>query len=414
MSRPSPATRPSADRHELVRRANVETVFRAIAEHAPVEKSALMGLTGLSKPTVLAIVAALLDEGLVRPVTDSAPARRGVGRTPVAYEPDPRSAFVVGVDLGGTKIAVALADLSGARLGKVEELTDQSGGTAVVRQIARLAREAAAQAGVAWSAVRAVSVGTPGVENLDGTIRYADNVPGLDSVRFCASLRRSLRTEVRLENDVNMAALGEFEEGVARGCSNFVLLAIGTGVGMGMMVDGRLIRGARGTAGEVAYLPIGGSPSDPAALRRGAFELAAAGSGVQSLLVRRLARPHGATSLTQRSTAREVYGAAALGDAVAADVVRAHAEVVAQAVLAVASVIDPEMVVLGGGIGANPVLIAPLREEVERIAPWPIRTESSSLGASAGVIGALHHARRSLPEVESARVSMRLQGGDTE
>ena len=413
MTRNRPPASPPADRHELVRRANVETVFRAIADHAPIEKSALVALTGLSKPTVLAIVAALLDEGLVRPVADTATARRGVGRTPVAYEPDPRSAFVVGVDLGGTKIAVALADLSGARLAKVEEPTEQSGGTAVVRQIARLAREAAAQAGVAWSAVGAVSVGTPGVENLDGTIRYADNVPGLDAVRFAASLRRTLRTEVRLENDVNMAALGEFEEGVAKGSTNFVLLAIGTGVGMGMMVDGRLLRGARGTAGEVAYLPIGGSPGDPAALRRGAFELAASGSGVQSLLAARLRRPHRTTALTEQSSARDVYGAAALGDRVAADVVHAHAEVVAHAVLAVASVIDPEIVVLGGGIGANPLLVEPLRAALAHIAPWPIRTESSSLGASAGVIGAVHHARRSLPEVESARVSRRLQGGET-
>lgn len=398
------------DRHELVRRANVEKVFRAIAEHAPVEKSMLVGLTGLSKPTVLSVVGALVEEGLVRAVADNGAVRRGAGRIPVAYELDPRASHVVGVDLGGTKIAVALADLSGTRLSKVEEPTDQSGGPAVVQQISRLAREAAAQAGVKWSLVGAVGVGTPGVENRDGTIRYADNVPGLDEVRIASALRRSLRTVVRVENDVNMAALGEYEEGVAAGCANFVLLAIGTGVGMGAMIDGRLVRGANGTAGEVAYLPIGTSPHDPAALRRGAFELAAAGSGVQALLAERLRRRHGRTSLSARSSARDVYGAAALGDAVAIDVVRAHARVVAQAVLAVASVIDPEMVVLGGGIGANPVLIEPLREELALIAPWPIRTESSSLGAAAGVIGALHQARRSLPEIESARVSRRLQG----
>ena len=406
-----PRTTAPSDRHELVRRANVEAVFRAIAEHAPVERSLLVELTGLSKPTVLAIVAALVDEGLVRAVpTQAAAERRSTGRVPTAFEPDPSSSHVVGVDLGGTKIAVALADLSGAILAKAEEPTERSGGDAVVRQIARLAREAAAQAGISWSKIDAVSVGTPGVENADGTIRLADNVRGLDQVRVAASLRRLLRTSVGIENDVNLAALGEYEEGVARGSRNFVLLAIGTGVGMGMMVDGRLLRGAHGTAGEVAYLPIGRSVDDAADLRRGAFETAAAGGAVGRLLGERLAQRSPRTTLVGGSTARDVYGAAALGDPVAADVVRAHARVVAKAVLAVASVVDPELVVLGGGVGANPLLIGPLRHELGLIAPWPIRTETSALGASAGVIGAIHHARRSVPAIESARVSSRLKG----
>lgn len=407
------APRPLAatDRHELVRRANVEAVFRAISEHAPVERSLLVGITGLSKPTVLAIVAALVDEGLIRAVpVHAAAGRRGTGRIPTSFEPDPSASHVVGVDLGGTKIAVALADLSGAVLAKTEEPTERAGGDSVIRQIARLARETAAQAGVAWSKVDAVSVGTPGVENADGTIRLAENVRGLDRIRVAPTLRRLLRTSVWIENDVNLAALGEYEEGVARGSSSFVLLAIGTGVGMGMMVDGRLLRGAHGTAGEVAYLPIGRSVDSAADLRRGAFETAAAGGAVGRLLGERLEQRSSQTGLVAGSSARDVYGAAALGDPVAADVVQAHARVVAKAVLAVASVVDPELVVLGGGVGANPLLIGPLRHELGLISPWPIRTETSALGASAGVIGAIHHARRSVPAIESARVSSRLKG----
>lgn len=102
-----------SDRHELVRRANVELVFRTITDHAPVSRAELIGLTQLSKPTVLALVAALEDEGLIRAV--QAPAlgtRRGAGRTPAAYEPDPQAAYVIGVDVGGTKTAAALADLA--------------------------------------------------------------------------------------------------------------------------------------------------------------------------------------------------------------------------------------------------------------------------------------------------------------
>jgi len=402
-----------ADRHELVRRANIETVFRVIGEQAPVNRVELVRITGLSKPTVLAVVAALQEEGLVRETSTAVP-RGSAGRIPVAYEANPQAAYVVGVDLGGTKTAVALADLSGVVLAKSEDVTTRDGGQAVVQQISRLARDVAAQAGVSWRSVDAVTVGTPGVENRDGTIRMAENVPGLDSVRVAVALRRSLRTDVRLENDVNLAALGEFEQGVGRTCSTFVLLAIGTGLGMGVIVDGRLLHGSRGGAGEIAYLPLGVDPAGPAARRRGAFEIAASGSGVQDILKAewRGARARAHTPLSLTSTAREVYAAAALGDALGIRVVERHAGVVAEAVLAVASVIDPELVVMGGGIGANPVLLQPLRDAVDRICPWPLRVETSALGANAGVIGAVHHARRALPEIESARVSARLQTGD--
>ena len=402
-----------ADRHELIRRANIEMVFRAISKQAPVNRVELVRSTGLSKPTVLSVVAALQEEGLVRQ-TSMAPLRSSAGRIPVAYEANPQAAYVVGVDLGGSKTAVALADLSGVLLATREDVTTRKGGPAVVQQISRLARDVAAQAGVPWRRVDGITVGTPGVENRDGTIRMADNVRGLGSLKVAAALRRSLRTDVRLENDVNLAAIGEFEQGVARTCTTFVLVAIGTGIGMGLIVDGRLLHGARGGAGEIAYLPLGADPAGSDARRRGAFELAASGSGVQDILRAewRDRRRRAGTTLRPTSTAREVYAAAALGDAIGIRVVDRHAAVVAEAVLAVASVIDPELVVIGGGIGANPVLLQPLRDAVARICPWPLRVETSALGTNAGVIGAVHHALRSLPEIESARVSARLQTGE--
>ncbi len=403
-----------SDRHELVRRANIELVFRTISDRAPISRADLIKLTRLSKPTVLALVAALEEEGLIRPAALDAHAerRRGAGRTPAAYEPNPQAAYVIGVDVGGTKIAAAFADLSGRIIAEFEEPTSSRGGAEVVQQVADLARRLAKSAGVAWQRVDAVCVGTPGVENADGTIRMADNVCGLDRVKVASTLRRSLRTSILIENDVNLAAIGEHEVGAAGGCDTFVVLAIGTGVGMGIIINGQLARGGRGGAGEVAYLPLGTDPSTADARRRGAFELAASGSGVQGLLATELAERNGHVSdsaLVAPSDAHEIYDAAANGDQLAASVVRRHAAAVANAVLVVAAVIDPELVVLGGGIGSNPQLLAPLREAVAAITPWPVRIETSSLGSRAGVLGAVSHALRSLPEIESHRVSARLQ-----
>ena len=242
----------------------------------------------------------------------------------------------------------------------------------------------------------------------DGTMDLATNVAGLSSTPLASGLSKALRRPVTVDNDVNMAALGELKVGVAQKCNTFALLAIGTGVGLGLVVDGRLARGARGGAGEIAYFPIGGDPSTAAAKRRGTLEIAVSGSGVQSMLREQLR--HGpSTVLNRRSSARDVYLAAENGDAVGAAIVERHAGILAEALLALASLIDPEMIVTGGGIGSNPILLEPLRAAVDRIAPWPVRIETSALGARAGLIGAIHHALLSLPQIESHRVSARLQ-----
>jgi glucokinase len=393
------------DRHELVRRTNVENVFRAIGEHGPISRSMIAKLTSLSKPTILSVVAALESEGLIRGIQLSS---TGAGRTPIVYEHNPGAAHVVGIDLGGTKIMAALADLAGVILAEVEVPTSTEGGSAVVRQLAETARSLARQAGVPWSKIDAVSVGSPGIVVADGTLDLATNVAGLGSTPLASDLRRALRTPVTVDNDVNMAALGELKVGVAQKCHTFALLAIGTGVGLGLVVDGRIARGARGGAGEIAFFPIGGDPSTADSKRRGTFELAVSGSGIQSMLRSELALGR-STTLNRRSGAREVFTAALNGDPVGRTVVEQHAALVAQGLLALASLIDPEMIVIGGGIGSNPYLLEPLRAAVDRIAPWPVRIETSALGARAGLIGSIHHALLSLPQIESHRVSALLQ-----
>ena len=403
----------SSNRHEVVRRANIELVFRTIGEHAPASRNDLVRLTGLSKPTVLALVAALEQEGLIRS-TRLAAEPRGAGRRPLGYEHNPQAAYVIGVDVGGTKTAAAVADLSGGIKAESEVATSKEGGAAVVGQIVEIARAIARQAGIPWSAVDAIAIGTPGVQAADGAIHLAENIPGLDGVKLASAVRSRLRVPVLLENDVNLAALGEHAAGAAQGRSSFVLLSIGTGLGLGIVLDGHLVRGARGAAGEVAYLPIGGDPYSKSGRRRGAFELAAAGSAITHMLVEELTTPRTAstTTLTRSSTARDVYEAAAARDTIALQVVRRHARLVALGLLAVVALLDPEVVVLAGGIGSNPLTLSTLRDEVRRTTPWPLTLESAELGGRAGLIGAVHHALRSLPEIESRRVSARLQKGD--
>lgn len=409
-------------RHEIVRRANVELVFQSIVDHAPVSRAALVSLTRLSKPTVLRLVAALEQESLIRRAPPGNGVRRGAGRIPVVYEPNPDAAYVIGVDVGGTKLAAALADLAGNVRAEAEIPTPRSGAESLLVEVARLVRRLVDDLGVPWSRVAAITVGTPGVENPDGTIRLADNIPGLGSMPLATRLQAMLETAVQVENDVNLAALGEMEEGAAQACDTFALLALGTGLGAALVINGNLARGARGAAGEVAYLPIGADPGSPEARRRGAFEVAAAGSGLTALLAAELradgdgdtALPHSEPAadtldLSPQSTARDIYEAAVRGDERARRAVERQAELVAQAVLTIGCLIDPELVVLGGGIGANPLLQEMLGASLERIMPWRVPVELSALGARSGVVGAIHHARRSVPRLEAANVSARMQ-----
>lgn len=400
-------------RHEIVRRANVELVFQAIVDHAPVSRASLVSLTRLSKPTVLRLVAALEQESLIRRASPGLGVRRGAGRIPVVYEPNPDAAYVIGVDVGGTKLAAALADLAGNVRAEAEIPTPRSGAEALLGEVTELARGLARGLGIPWNQVVALTVGTPGVENPDGTIRLADNIPGLGSTPLAAGLQAALETPVQVENDVNLAALGEMEEGAAQACDTFALLALGTGLGAALVIDGNLARGSRGAAGEVAYLPIGADPASPEARRRGAFEVAAAGSGLTALLAAELQVGAGPgadlVDLSADSSARDIYAAAARGDDRARRAVERQAELVARAVLTIGCLIDPELVVLGGGIGANPLLQELLGEELDRIMPWRVPVEMSALGARSGVIGAIHHARRSVPRLEAANVSARMQ-----
>ncbi len=400
----------AGNRHEIVRRANVELVFQSIVDHAPVSRASLVSLTRLSKPTVLRLVAALEQEGLIRRATPGAGVRRGAGRIPVVYEPDPDAAYVIGVDVGGTKLAAALADLAGNVRAEAEIPTPRSGADALLVELADLAQGLAEGLGIPWDRVAAVTVGTPGVENPDGTIRLADNIPGLGSTPLATRLQALLQTAVQVENDVNLAALGEMEEGAAQACDTFALLALGTGLGAALVIDGNLARGSRGAAGEVAYLPIGADPGSPEARRRGAFEVAAAGSGLTALLAAELQSGAGATGteLSADSSARDIYEAATRGDERARRAIERQAELVALAVLTIGCLIDPELVVLGGGIGANPLLQEMLGASLERIMPWRVPVELSALGARSGVIGAIHHARRSIPRLEAANVTARM------
>jgi predicted NBD/HSP70 family sugar kinase len=378
----SPHTKP----RNLARRINEQAVLDAIFLHGPLSRVKVAALTGLSKPTVASIVDDLVAGGLVQV---GGRTRGRVGRTATLFRVDGGVAHVVAIDLGGTKVNAAVADIHGRTILERTEPTDVSGAEALVEQLRQIARRAAAEAGIAWSSVRVIAVGVPGtVEPATGAIRLAPNIPDLTRFPLATELRRDFEGEVLIENDVNLAALGEHWQGLAVGLENFVFIGIGTGIGAGVVVNGELCHGAGGAGGEIGYLPIGADPFDPDSHVRGALEEAVGGRGIALEARRRLAAG-GAGELTPDCTAADVFAAAARGDALAIEVVDAAARHVALAVAAVKAIVAPELVILGGGVGANPQLLEPIRRYTERLLAEPLRIEISGLGTRAPLVGAV-------------------------
>jgi predicted NBD/HSP70 family sugar kinase len=289
---------------------------------------------------------------------------------------------VLGVDLGGSKVRAALADGSGAVLAEQVAATDGRGGRHVVEQIVGLARALARAARVDAARVRATAVGSPGAPDAQsGALDLSPNIEGLSSLSLRDELAGRLGHPVVLDNDVTAAAVGERWAGHARGCDDFVFIAVGTGIGMGIVSGGRVLRGARGAAGEIGYLPLGGDPFDPVNQHRGALEEATAGASVAARYLRATGRP---------ATTPQVFDLAAAADSDAGAVLAEHGRLLALAITAVSAVLDPALVVLGGGVGARPELLAPTTSALAGLGKATVPVITTALGHRASVVGAVH------------------------
>lgn len=284
--------------------------------------------------------------------------------------------YVVGIDLGGTKILAGLADASGTVLATLAEPTEHGAGAPVLAQMARVFETLAERAGLAGGEIARLVIGVPAV--VSPRTGLASLSPNLDlpADRPLADLMAErVACPVTVENDVNLAALAEAAAGAGEPSLAFV--SFGTGAGMGLVIDGQLVRGAFGRAGEIAYLPVGAVPHERAPTsENGLFEDVVGTPGVRS----RHAAPG--------ETVAQLFARAEAGDAAAAAAIDAVAKDASTGVAAVFSLIDPALVVIGGGIGSQPRFLDALKAHLTPLLPFPCRLEPSRFGAQAGMIGA--------------------------
>lgn len=365
----------------LLRAINERTVLDLIHNQGPLSRAQVARVSGLSKPTVSLALSSLLRAQLVREVGRSRGER---GPSALLYEVNPMAGLVVGVDIGRKWVRAAIADIAGTIVARRDEHAKVSSAKSLIGQVGAIARRLAGEAGVQWSQVTHAVIGSPGVfDPVHGYVAMAPNLPGWGRSGLVQAVREELGTNLSFENDVNLAALAERTHGLGRNVENFVFLSIGTGIGMALVIDGQIYRGAHGAAGEVAYMPLGrGDPRDPANRRRGAFEEAAAAAGI----VRQARR----LGMRAPLTPEKIFVAARRGNSVASRVVQAEASLLSLAIATVTPVLDPEMVILGGGIGRNgDLLVEPIERELRQLLPFRPRVAVSALGDDAVLRGAV-------------------------
>jgi predicted NBD/HSP70 family sugar kinase len=370
----------------LLRAINERSLLEYLRNHGPTSRAQLARATGLSKPTVSQALAGLETAGLVRPVGQVISSKGG--RVAILYEPNPEAGYVVGVDVGRGWVRAAVADLAGHIVARDNEQNDAQSGSSLVALISRLARNLVLRAGLSWSQVVHAVIGTPGVLDAQSKrVLFSANLPEWGRQGLLEELQTAFNLSLSVENDANLAALGERSFGWGTEANTFVYITIGTGVGMGIVVNGALYRGARGAAGEIGFLPFGQEEAEEqmppiSDSYLGMFEEATSAEGI----VRQAQK----LGLPVSLSAKQIFDAAQQGDSTALAVVEQEGYRLALAIATIAAVLDPELIVLGGGIGQRAELLqGPLQRKLQQLTPLQPRIVTTKLGDDSMLLGAI-------------------------
>ncbi|MEU7861648.1 ROK family transcriptional regulator [Nonomuraea sp. NPDC049141] len=349
----------------LLREINDRAALELLLATGPMTRGQIGDRTGLSKVTASQTLSRLEERGLVEVVGTQAGGR---GPNAALYSVIPSSAYVAGLEVGPELISAAVADIHGQTIAEVTvDPTDLDDPVSVVHGAIM---KACRSAKISIGRLRGVVIGTPGVvDPRSGDVRFSFDLPGWHE-GIHEALAGDLKREVTIENDVNLAAIAERADGAAQGLDDFVLLWSSRGLGLAVMLGGKLHRGRAGSAGEIGYLPVPGVPL-PEDIRNEPGRLPSLAGGLQSLVsaeaVCELARGYGFAAESAGQCVKVAVAAGAEGEPLLDEI--AHR--LALGVAAVCVILDPGLVVLAGEVGqaGGTALTTRVEEAVARICP---------------------------------------------
>ncbi|MCI5957205.1 MAG: ROK family protein [Clostridiales bacterium] len=365
-----------------MRDINRTCILEYMRQRGKVSRSAIAEDLELSLSSVVRITNELMDDKLIRLQGEH---EFSGGRRRPLIELDTTHNVVVSLSLGATTATACLCDITGNILDSVSQKHNLKGASCI-ELLHQLADEMLSRA--AYKIVRGISVGVPGVV-LDGNRVMAAPAVGLDN--FCLADRMAPHYEcpVLVENDVNLAALGELWFGYGKACSNLIYIHVGTLLGMGIVLDRCILRGAHHGAGELGYLIFNDDELKKAYPQYGALEESLSGYGLQRIAS---SRAEGSRPVTPK----ELFELAQSGTPWAQDMVEAFQRKLSMVLVSVSALFDPEIIVLGGGVMESACKYLPaIRANIALKTPNPIRLEHSKLGRNARILGGcasiMHH-----------------------
>lgn len=303
----------------------------------------------------------------------------------------------VGVDVGGTTVKVGICDDAGHLVTTYEGATEvNKGPDTVISNIAKYAKEIVAQSSYSWEQVQGVGVGIAGFLDIpNGIVKNSPNL-NLNNVHLKTYLEQELQVKVLVNNDANVAALGEAWAGAGRGVANCVLYTLGTGVGGGIIIDGKIIQGFDSVAAEIGHMAI---VPDLEAIqcgcgKMGCLETVSSATGIIRMAKEAVSRGDRTTlSEVENIMAKDVLDAAKAGDEVAIRIVKRAAYYLGRSMAMLAVILNPEYFIVGGGVSkAGEFLFEQIREVFEKYtqdaSKKGVKIVAAQLGNNAGVVGA--------------------------
>lgn len=374
----------------LLKEINSRAVFRLLRENTPCSRADLVRMTGLTAPTVSGAVEHLMKLDLVESLGYGASSG---GRRPDLLRFNSTYGYVAGVDLGGTNLRIALADLEGNILGKWSSPTHNSRTPErVIEKMRNGLAELLQRTGVPPSKLLAVAAGAPGITDVEaGIVISAPHLQGWKDIPLRVMIESALGIPAVIENDVNLAAIGESWIGAARAVRDFVFLGLGTGIGAGIVINGQLFHGSDWAAGEVGYMHVPGTPDISFVLDKpGSLESVIGGRSIERRWKKMWKEADRSDQNAPQSlSVTEIFEYARTGDLLARTVLDQTARILAHAILNISLIVNCSLFVLGGGVGMSVPLYDATRRILERNELVRPQLTLSVLGSDAQLMGAV-------------------------
>jgi glucokinase len=371
----------------LMRETNARTILALLKKRAHSSRADLVRETGMSAPTVANVVSDLSDRGLIEWIGEGV---SGGGRRPENLRFNSAYGFLAGVEVTADSLHILLTDLSGSLVEEQSQLLpkDARSPNSVVEVLHASLRTMMQRHNLAWKRLLAITVGVAGITNAkDGVVISVSHSSIWRNVPFRALLQEYFFCAVFVENDTNLAAVGEHFRGVAQPEDSFIFVSVASGVGAGIFLNGQLVHGANWSAGEIGYLRIPQISSvQPSLYEFGALEQVLGGLGILRSW-NAVSNKSGVSGKIRKASG--VLDLALEGNAAAQKIVLQRARLLKDVVLNLSLTLNPSLFVFGGDLGAHRALLEPTVEMLRASEIGAARLLPSSLGTSAAVWGAV-------------------------